>query len=261
MDHPRPTDHEGAPGGAARAPVGKTRVRTEISRTVILQAALGIVDRDGIDALSMRRLSDAVGRDTTVLYRHIPDKAALLDGVVETVLIQLPVDTTDPHWVDQLRTVAHEFRQLALAHPNVVPLLLSRPLTTPLGRRPPGMLRPLEDILTLLTNTGFSAVHALHIYRLLFGFLYGHILHELQELIDRPEETDDFLRLGLHRLPLTDFPLLRSLAPALATYDGAAELDRGLDLLLPALTHHPDTDTDTAGRRRDGGSRDATSRG
>ena len=50
------------------------------------------------------------------------------------------------------------------------------------------------------------------------------------------------LRLGLHRLAITEFPLLRALAPALATYDGAAELDRGLDLLLPGLTanltHH-----------------------
>ena len=220
----------------------------DISRALILQAALAIVDRDGVDTLSMRRLSEAVGRDPTVLYRHIPDKAALLDGVAEIVLTQLAVDTADPDWVGQLRAVARDFRELALAHPNVVPLLVTRPLTTPLGRRPPGMLRPLEDILTLLTNAGFSAVHALHIYQLLFGFLYGHILHELQELIDRPEETDDFLRLGLHRLPITDFPLLRSLAPALAAYDGAAELDRGLDLLLPALTAartHPETDTTT----------------
>jgi AcrR family transcriptional regulator len=235
MDH-QPTDRDAATASGEHPAETTGRVNGEISRVLILQAALAIVDRDGVEALSMRRLGVEVGRDPTVLYRKIPDKAALLDGVVETVLTQLPVDTTDPYWPGQLRTVAHEFRQLALAHPNVVPLLLTRPLTTPLGRRPPGMLRPLEDILTLLTNAGFTAIHALHIYRLLFGFLYGHILHELQELIDRPEEIDDFLRLGLHRLAITDFPLLRSLAPALSAYDGAAELDRGLDLLLPAIT-------------------------
>ena len=55
----------------------------QISRPVILRAALRIVDRDGVDGLSMRRLSDEVGRDPTVLYRHIPNKAALLDGVAE----------------------------------------------------------------------------------------------------------------------------------------------------------------------------------
>jgi hypothetical protein len=91
-------------------------------------------------------------------------------------------------------------------------------------------------VLALLTSAGFAGDEALHIYRMLFGFLYGHILNELQELIERPEETDHVLRLGLHRLAITEFPQLRALAPALAAYDGAAELDRFLDLLLPELT-------------------------
>jgi hypothetical protein len=71
--------------------------------------------------------------------------------------------------------------------------------------------------------------------RALFGFLHGHMLNELQELVDNPDETDDLLRLGLHRLPIGQFPLLRSLAPVLAAYDGAAELERGLDILLTGL--------------------------
>src|ERR1700758_4643405 len=207
-----------------------------VSRSVILQSALRIIDRAGVDGLSMRRLSDEVGRDPTVLYRHIPNKAALLDGVVEIVLGQLRVNTTDPDWAAQLRIVAHDFRQLALTHPNVVPLLVTRPLATPLGQRPPGMLRPLENVLALLTSAGFTGDDALHTYRVLFGYLYGHILNELQEVIERPEETDHVLRLGLHRLPIPEFPHLRALAPALASYDGAAELDRFLDLLLPGVT-------------------------
>src|ERR1700736_1517751 len=69
----------------------------QVSRSVILQAALRIIDRDGVDGLSMRRLSDEVGRDPTVLYRHVPSKAALLDGVAEIVLAQLRVDTADSH--------------------------------------------------------------------------------------------------------------------------------------------------------------------
>src|ERR1700758_2624040 len=175
----------------------------QISRLVILQSALRIIDRAGVDGLSMRRLSDEVGRDPTVLYRHIPNKAALLDGVVEIVLGQLRVDTTDPDWAAQPRIVAHDFRRLALAHPNVVPLLVTRPLATPLGQRPPGMLRPLEDVLVLLTSAGFAGVDALHIYRVLFGYLHGHILTELQEVVERPEETDDVLRLGPQRLSIS----------------------------------------------------------
>jgi AcrR family transcriptional regulator len=207
-----------------------------ISRSMILQAALTIIDRDGIDGLSMRRLSEVVGRDPTVLYRHVPSKAALLDGVVEIVLGKVQVDTADPDWAGQLRTVARDFRRVAIEHPNVVALLVTRPLATPLGQRPPGMLRPLEDVLALLTSAGFSGPDALHIYRVLFGYLHGHILTELQEVIERPEETDDVLRLGLHRLAITEFPQVRGVASVLASYDGVAELDRGLDLLFVGLT-------------------------
>jgi AcrR family transcriptional regulator len=207
-----------------------------ITRTMVLAKALEIIDSDGADGLSMRRLGQALGRDPMVLYRHAANKAALLDGVVEIVLEQLSVDTADADWQAQLRTIARDFRTLTLAHPNVVPLLVTRPLATPLGRRPLGTLRPLEDVLELLTHAGFTGTDALHIYRALFGFLYGHILNELQELVERPEESDDLLRLGLHRLPLNEFPLLRGLATALASYDGAAELERGLDILLTGLT-------------------------
>ncbi len=216
---------------------GDTALRDgKITREVVLATALELVDRDGADALSMRRLARALDRDPMVLYRHAASKAALLDGVAETVLAQLHVDPADPDWNAQLHTVARAYRALALAHPHVVPLLVTRPLATPLGLRPRGTLRPLEDILALLTRAGFSGPDALHIYRALFGFLHGHILNELQELVENPEETDDLLRLGLHRLPIREFPLLRSLAPALAAYDAAAELERGLDILLAGLT-------------------------
>jgi AcrR family transcriptional regulator len=224
-----------APGRAAGDGDAAANRDGKITRDVVLAAALEIIDRDGVDALSMRRLAAALNRDPMIVYRHAANKAAVLDGVVETVLAQLHVDHADPDWNSQLRAVARGYRALALAHPYVVPLLVTRPLATPLALRPRGTLRPLEDILTLLTRVGFSGPDALHIYRALFGFLHGHILNELQELVDNPDETDDLLRLGLHRLPLAEFPLLRSLAPVLASYDGAAELERGLDILLTGL--------------------------
>jgi len=206
-----------------------------MSRELVLDAALGIIDRDGADGLSMRRLGHALGRDPMSLYRYAANKTALLDGVVELVLEGLSVDTTAADWEGQLRVVARDFRALALAHPHVVPLLVTHPLATPLALRPLGTLRPLEATLALLTRAGFSEVDALHVYRSFFGFLQGHVLNELQELVDNPEESDDLLRLGLHRLPLKEFPLLRGLAPVLAAYDGAAELERGLDILIFGL--------------------------
>jgi AcrR family transcriptional regulator len=205
------------------------------SREEVLRAALEIIDQDGVEGLSMRRLGRALGRDPMSLYRHATTKAELLDGVAELVLADLSVVTTDDDWAGQLRAFAREFRHVALTHPNVIPLLVTRPLATPIALRPLGTLRPLEAILELLTHAGFSTVDALHVYRSFYGFIQGHVLNELQELVDNPEETDDLLRLGLHRLPLREFPRLRSLAPALTAYDGAAEMERGLDMLLTGL--------------------------
>ena len=210
----------------------------KITREAVLAAALDIIDRDGADALSMRRLARALDRDPMILYRHAPNKAALLDGVAETVLAQLHVDSADPDWAGQLRQVARRFRALALAHPHVVPLIVTRPLATPLALRPLGTLRPLEDILALLTRAGFSGLDALHIYRALFGFLHGHVLDELQELIENPDETDDLLRLGLHRLPRREFPRIRAVAPELASYYGAAHLQQGVALMITGLQSH-----------------------
>ncbi|MRH90718.1 TetR family transcriptional regulator [Nocardia sp. SYP-A9097] len=230
----------------AERPIGRQKAQSAnrvdgrgdgpVTRTVVLDAALAIIDREGVDGLSMRRLAEAVGRDPMVIYRHLPNKAAVLDGVAEIVFEQLSVDVTDTDWATRLRVVARDFRRLALAHPRVVPLLVTHPLATPLGLRPAALVRPLEAILELLTRAGFSGADALHIYRALFGFLYGHVLNELQEIVERPEETDEVLRLGLYRLPIEQFPLVRELAPVLAAYDGELELERGLDILLTGLT-------------------------
>ena len=70
----------------------------KITRETVLAAALEIIDRDGTDALTMRGLARVLDRDPMILYRHTPNKAALLDGVAETVLAQLQVDSADPDW-------------------------------------------------------------------------------------------------------------------------------------------------------------------
>jgi AcrR family transcriptional regulator len=206
-----------------------------LTRELVLNAALEIIDRDGTDGLTMRRLGQALGRDPMALYRYAANKNALLDGVVELVMGQARLDPTDPDWAGQLRTFARDFRTVAIAHPHVVPLIVTRPLATPLALRPLGTLRPLEDTIDLLMRAGFSDVEALHVYRSFQGLLFGHVLNELQELVENPEETDDLLRLGLHRLPVKEFPLLRGLASALTSYDGAAELEEGLDILIDGL--------------------------
>ena len=215
-----------------------------LTRDQVLAAALQIIDEQGVEALTMRRLGQALDRNPMGIYRHAADKDALLDLVVEHVVAELVVpherdrdgdgeDRVD--WETALRRTAHAFRQVALAHPNVVPLLVNRSITGPLALRPLGTLRPLEELLEVFMSAGFDQHGALHAARLFTGFLYGHIQDELQEQVHDPDETDDVLRLGLHRLPITQFPRLRSLATVLATYDGAAELDEGLAIVIAGL--------------------------
>jgi AcrR family transcriptional regulator len=224
--------------GRPGPPVGRVADegrRQSLTREAVMAAALELVDAEGLSALTMRRLGQRLGRDPMSIYRHTTNREDLLDGVAELVLGGLVIPNGDGGWEAQLRRTASDFRELALRHPNVVPLLATRPLSTPLGLRPLGTLRPLEQLLAVLIDGGFRPDAALHVYRAYFGLLYGHVLNELQEYVVDPEESDDLLRLGLHRLPAREFPYLRSLAAELGRYDGAAELQLGLDYLLAGL--------------------------
>jgi AcrR family transcriptional regulator len=239
MDGPATdADTDGTPASPPRTR-SRIRRRAALTREQVLETALRLVDADGVEALSMRRLGAALDRDPMRLYRYAASKDDLLDGVVELVLSRLQVPAAvDGDWADVLRRTGHAFREIALAHPHVVPLLVTRPLATPLALRPLGTLRPLEGLLELFVTAGFDERGALHAYRLYMGFLYGHVLNELQEQVLDPDETDDLLRLGLHRLPAWEFPRIRALATELAGYDGLRELDEGLDIVVDGLARN-----------------------
>lgn len=227
---PEGADSPGSGGGGKR--------RSPLSGRIVLQAALELVDVEGLEALSMRRLGHRLDRDPMALYRYAANRDALLDGLTELLLDQWVISGSgdaDPAWQDQLRRAAHRFRLLVLEHPHVVPLLVTRPLSTPMGLRPLGALRPLEQLLAVFTRAGFGPSGALHAYRAYYGYLIGHVINELEEFVVNPDEDDTGLRVGLHRLPEQDFPHLRRLASQLLDYDGEAELDQGITIVLQGL--------------------------
>jgi TetR/AcrR family tetracycline transcriptional repressor len=98
----------------------------QLSRERILAGALELVDQDGLEALTMRRLADALKVDPMSLYNHVESKDDLLDGLTETLWseVRLPDRTTG--WKPTLREFATSVRGLARAYPLAYPLLIGR---------------------------------------------------------------------------------------------------------------------------------------
>ena len=96
-------------------------------RTRALEEALRIADSEGLDALSIRRLADALGVKGASLYHHFKDKDEILDGVATIALSELrPPSDESLGWIDWLLQVARSYREALLAHPNLLPLVLGR---------------------------------------------------------------------------------------------------------------------------------------
>jgi AcrR family transcriptional regulator len=107
----------------------------QIDRSAILEASLAIADARGLPAVTMQAVADRLGVTPMALYRHVKNKADLLDGVVERLLDEVPEPAEDEPWELQLAGMGRALRATARRHPSVFPLLLQRPATTPAARR------------------------------------------------------------------------------------------------------------------------------
>jgi AcrR family transcriptional regulator len=179
-----------------------------------LEAAVALVDREGLEALSMRRLGRELGVEAMSLYNHIPNKDALLDGMVEVLLGKLrsPGSNGDPSWEAQVRGAFRSYLELARAHPNVFPLFALRPLNTAESLRVFGLLR----------EAGLDNVSALRAFRTLSGYTIGHALAEIRGPALEPAGEAE----GGGKTPR---------AGADRTGDRDAEFEFGLDLILAGL--------------------------
>ena len=102
--------------------------QTPLTADRIFETALAIVDQQSLDALSMRRLAKALDVDPMAIYHHVPNKEALLHGLVARVFEQgLPSELAGDNWQAQLRAWAEAYRALALKHPNLVLRIVGDP--------------------------------------------------------------------------------------------------------------------------------------
>jgi len=191
----------------------------------VVAAALRLVDRDGVEALSMRRLGGALRVEAMSLYKHVPDKSALLDGMVARVLAEIVPADPSTAWDARLRHVANEFRRVALAHPHVFPLLATRVPASPLG------FAPIEAVLAAFRDAGLDDDAVLARFWAFLAYVTGALL------------TETAARTGAgaaslavpEMLDATSFPELRRLGSALAACDFATEYARGLEILISAV--------------------------
>ena len=143
-------------------------------RERVLRAALDLVDREGVDGLTMRRLGRELGVEAMSLYGYVDSKEDLIEGVVEQVFRQMPLIVPGPgHWQDRLRHHAAAYRQVLLDHPNAVRLVAGRPLDD----RGHGAF--VDSALAELRALGLDLETADRVLGVIASFTLGHVAEQV----------------------------------------------------------------------------------
>ena len=197
--------------------------RTPLTRARIVEAALRLIDERGLDALSMRTLGAELGVEAMALYRHVADKGALLDGVVELLLEELRQDVLPAQgdWREVVRSFGRGFRALAVAHPNAFPLVGRNPARSWLAAA-----QGVEGLLAFLRGSGFSPEDAAYAVRSVSRYAIGF------SLVGTPPAD------SIELPPPGRYPLLDGLLHQLEGPPGAGDDDLfafGLELQIDGL--------------------------
>jgi AcrR family transcriptional regulator len=198
-------------------------MRSTLTAGEIYRAALQLVDAEGLESLTMRKLAAELGVAAMTLYGHVSTKDDLLLGVLNLVNeeIALP-DSSVPPW-QAYRDVSREFRRVALLHPNLVPVIMRRPPTGAQG------LLTLEAALDALRRAGVPPSLAAGAYRLMASFAIGFVSLECGGFF-HPVDVDAGERVA--PIDISAIPRIVEMAPHLTEWDADAEFERGMDMLI-----------------------------
>ncbi|MGB3684176.1 MAG: TetR/AcrR family transcriptional regulator C-terminal domain-containing protein [Rubrobacteraceae bacterium] len=191
----------------------------------MLEAAVTFVDREGLEALSMRKLGSELGVEAMSLYNHVPNKDALLDGMVELLLRKLELPPAGEDWEAFLREAYRRFRELAHVHPNIFPIFVVRPPNKMDGAW------LVETFLRTTIEAGFDGETAIYAFRTLTSYTVGYVMAEIRGFAMEPSDERD----GAQQLPPEEFPKITALSGQLLDIDRDAEFEFGLDLIFSGL--------------------------
>ena len=210
----------------------KTQPRLPLNRERVLRAAVARADRDGIEALTMRKLAHGLGVEPMALYNHVQNKEDLLDGMVDMVFEEIGLPSSDLDWRSAMRQRALTARDVLARHPWAVGLLESR-------SRPGAVtLRHHDAVLKCLREDGFSLVMAAHAYSLLDSYIFGFALQQRNVPVRTPAQVASVAGEMLQRFALSEYPYLVEMITQHALqpgYDYTEEFVFGLDLILDGL--------------------------
>lgn len=198
----------------------------QLSRSTIREAALTVIDDDGIAAVSMRSVSRLLGVDAKSLYHHVADKDDLLDAVAEHLLGQLRPPSPTGELRTDLRALAYEFRRVTLAHPEAATLILTRPMSSPAG------LAPVDALLSILRRAGADPEHAVRLTRVLVATLVGMLLREVSAGPTFGSANPADIASRQAELESSSLPEVVACAPFLARFDRDEEFASGVDLVV-----------------------------
>jgi len=154
--------------------------RVRLNRDRVLQSAVGLADRIGIEALSMRRLAEELGVVPMALYKHVANKDELLDGMADVVVAEIDPPDPDLDWKSAVRRRVLSARAMLLRHPWARAVLESRTRETPI------VLDYMESTIGMFLAGGFSADLTHHVMHALGSRMWGFT----QELFDASAGPD-----------------------------------------------------------------------
>jgi AcrR family transcriptional regulator len=206
--------------------------RQPLSAELVLSTALRIVDTEGLDALSMRRVAQELGTGPASLYAYVSSKEDLLEQLVDRVVGEVPLPEVDPdRWVEQLKQLHRDSRRAFRRHGD---LLRAAQGTIPLG---PNSLRVSDVTLGLLRSGGVPDRYAAWALDQLAQFVVADVVEGAAHQTRGGDPAVYFTQLRDYfaALPADRFPNLVQMADALVEGDGDARFEFGLNLLVDGL--------------------------
>jgi AcrR family transcriptional regulator len=205
-----------------------SKTNRRLTRDEVARAALDVLDREGLDALSMRSLAAELGVGTMTLYGYVRSKQELLDAAVDVAFSSwAPEPAEGEDW--RARATAHALGtwRMLRRHPVIAQLRGRQPITRPQA------YRVTEEALRILLDAGLPPDEATRAFRLVFTYVNGWALFGPEDL---PPELHRAVRLSVAALPADEFPTLSTLATEIAdTAGGEAQFRYGLELVMDAI--------------------------